>query len=149
MTFSAPAADRAAAVEQLRTRAFPAQRERSGAVVSGPAYHWAELARTPVWDGDIADREQEMGRTESECRALVGTLSGMWRARPQTFSLMSLLLREARGEELPEPWDLLGRSLPELNLWRVADRWIGIGVSGLPQDHERTLVAVVTETDPP
>lgn len=73
----------------------------------------------------------------------------MWGSAPQTFSLMSLLLREAGGEELPEPWDLLGRGVPELNLWRVDGRWIAIGVSGQQEDHERTLVVVVTVTDPP
>ncbi|MCA1216868.1 hypothetical protein [Streptomyces sp. 8L] len=149
MTFSAPAADRAAAVEQLRTRAFPERRARAGAVVSGPAYHWAELAVTPVWDGDIADREAEKAEQEDQCDALVETLTGLWGAAPQTFSLMSLSLREAQGEELPEPWSLLGRSLPELNLWQVEGRWIGIGVAGLSDDHERVLVAVVTEIDPP
>jgi hypothetical protein len=149
MTFSAPAADHADVVEQLRTRAFPDRRARAGTVMSGPAFHWAELAGTPVWDGDIADREDEKGRMEGQCQELAGRLARMWRVEPQTFSLMSLSLREADGEELPEPWDLLGRSLPELNLWQVEGRWIGIGVAGLAQDHERTLVAVVTETDPP
>jgi hypothetical protein len=149
MTFSVPAADRAAAVEQLRTRAFPAQRERAGAVVSSPAFHWAELARTPVWEGDPAEREAGEERAEAECQALSGELSELWHTEPQTFSLMSLLVRETGGEELPEPWSSLGRSVPELHLWRMADRWIGIGISGRAEDHERTLVAVVTATDPP
>ncbi|GAA3735698.1 hypothetical protein GCM10023082_35980 [Streptomyces tremellae] len=133
----------------MRTRAFPAQRVRTGAVVSDPVHHWAELLRTPVWEGDVADRDAAEERAAAERLALSGELAARWEAEPQTVGLASLLLREAGGEELPEPWRLLGRSVPDVDLWQVDGRWIAIGVSGLPGDQERVLVAVVTSTDPP
>ncbi|MEW2547637.1 hypothetical protein AB0910_18005 [Streptomyces sp. NPDC047002] len=149
MTFSVPAADRATAVEELRTRAFPAQRVRTGTVASGPAHHWAELSRTPVWDGDVADRAAADERAAAERLALSRELAARWEAEPQTVGLGSLALREAEGEEPAEPWRLLGRSVPDVDLWHMDGRWIAIGVSGLPADHERVLVAVVTGADPP
>ncbi|MCF3961621.1 hypothetical protein [Streptomyces fuscigenes] len=149
MTFRVPAADRAAVVEQLRTRAFPEQRTRTEGIVSAPSFHWAELGGTALWEGDVADAEERKGCLDAECQGLVRALARKWEAEPETFGLMSLLMRDAGGEELPEPWDLLGRSVPELNVWHVEGRWIGIGVSGLAQDHEQALIAVVTGTDPP
>ncbi|WP_051839432.1 hypothetical protein [Streptomyces sp. NRRL F-5126] len=149
MSASARAAERAVVVEQLRARPFPAAPSRTGGVVSAPLYHWAELASTPVWDGDVADARAKAERQDAECERLVAAVRALWGQEPDTIALTGLLLREAAGETLPEPWRQLAHGMPVLNVWQREGRWTAIGVSGFGADHERTLVAVVTATDPP
>ncbi|MBP0459154.1 hypothetical protein [Streptomyces montanisoli] len=149
MTASDRAAERAVVVEKLCVRPFPAVPSRTGGVVSGPLYHWAELDSTPVWDGDVADARAEEERQDGECGWLVAAVRALWGEEPDVVSPAGLLLREAAGERLPEPWRQLAHAVPELNVWQRAGRWMAIGVSGFGDDHERALVAVVTATDPP
>lgn len=53
------------------------------------------------------------------------------------------------GESIPEPWSTLSSHTPDLRLWRVDGRWIGLGVSQWDKELPFQLLAVVTTIDPP
>lgn len=142
-------ADHVATVELLCAREFPAQQARSGSVVSGPGYHWAELSTSEsFWEDDGSRRDEAEAQYEAECDAVALILGGRW-GEPQTFGLGSLFERSCEGEDIPEPWNRLSNSVPYLHLWHVEGRWIGLGVSQWDTELEFQLVAVITETDPP
>ncbi|MER8045532.1 hypothetical protein [Streptomyces sp. NPDC094032] len=120
-----------AALDRLRARPF-----------GDGAHHLAELA-TGDAPADATDAEQ----AEAERAALAGLLTARW-GPPDRFALGTLLLRADRGERLPQPWDLLSASVPDVELWRVERRWIALGLLGAAGDAYRLLVCV-TEVDPP
>ncbi|MFJ6354566.1 hypothetical protein ACIQKB_34580 [Streptomyces sp. NPDC092046] len=106
------------------------------------AHHVAELA-----PGDAPRDPATAERAEAERTALAGLLAARW-GPPDRFGLGSLLLRAERGERIPEPWDLLSSSVPDVELWRVEGRWIALGLLGAAEDAYRLLVCV-TDVDPP
>jgi hypothetical protein len=138
-----------ATIELLRARGFPPRRGRSGAITSGPGYHLAALSTSEdFWDDDGSRRPDAEDQYEAECAALAERLSERWGAA-QIFSLRSVLIRGMEGEEIPQPWSELSCSVPYLNLWRAAGRWIAVGVSQWDTELAYQLMAVVTEQDPP
>ncbi|MEV7277800.1 hypothetical protein [Streptomyces sp. NPDC093111] len=120
-----------AALDLLRARPF-----------GDRAHHLAELAT-----GDAAADPDPAGQAEAERTALAGLLAARW-GPPDRLALGSLLLRAERGERMPEPWDLLSASVPDVELWRVERRWIALGLLAAAGDTYRLLVCV-TEVDPP
>jgi hypothetical protein len=129
------------AIDLLRSREFPAEFGPSDVGTEGPGFHLAEL------NGQIlhtSDTEQ----LEAEHDALLRALTQRW-GEPDLFSLASTALRaeaaeaDEEAEAIPEPWLRLSALLTYLCLWRIEDRWIGVGGS------KERLLAVVTETDPP
>ncbi|MFF3291359.1 hypothetical protein [Streptomyces sp. NPDC003023] len=142
-----------AAIDRLRDRAFPAQRERSRLGDSGPGYHLARLP-TPA-DGVAATdraagsaREAHREAYEAECEALVVALSRRW-GEGQWFALWSVFIGSVCGEEIPQPWDELSHCVEDLRIWRAEGHWIAVGVSRSEGEDEFRLIAVVTEVDPP
>ncbi|MFJ8133137.1 hypothetical protein [Streptomyces hydrogenans] len=65
------------------------------------------------------------------------------------MSLWSLLDRGMAGEELPELWADLGGHVPDLMLWWVDARSIGLGIARWGEEPPFQLLAVVTGVDPP
>lgn len=128
------------AIDLLRSREFPAEFGPSDVGTEGPGFHIAEL------NGQIPDIPQmpDVGAEQlaAEHEALLRALTQRW-GEPELFSLASTALRADADEDIREPWLRLGALLTYLCLWRVEDRWIGVGGS------EERLLAVVTETDPP
>ncbi|MEU7280054.1 hypothetical protein AB0A69_14895 [Streptomyces sp. NPDC045431] len=138
-----------ATIDRLRSRPFPGQRGRSDAGDSGPGYHIAELATSEeFWDDDGTRRALVEEQYEAERDALAVLLTARW-AEPQSFSLWSVFDRGMAGEEIPDPWDILSSSVPDVHLWRVDGLWIALGVSHWDKELPFQLLAVVTETDPP
>jgi hypothetical protein len=139
-------------IDLLRARGFPAQRARSAFVVSGPGFHIAELATSEeFWEDDGSGRLAAVEQYEAEHRALSLLLSERW-GEPQVFSLWSTLVRSVEGqagEENEQPWLELSTGVPCLDLWRVEERWIALGVSQQDAELPFQLLAAVTVNDPP
>ncbi|UYQ60867.1 hypothetical protein [Streptomyces peucetius] len=138
-----------AAIDLLRGRPFPAQRERSQLGDSGPGYHLARL-RTPADGLDASDRTAGRSREpyEAECEALVAALSSRW-GQGQWFALWSVFIGSICGEEIPQPWEELSHCVEDLHMWRVGSHWTAVGVSRAEGEDEYRLIAVVTDVDPP
>lgn len=134
-------------IDLLRARDFPAERGPSDVGSEGPGFHIAELTGSfghgAAPDADV-DREAEAEAEQrlAEQEGLLRGLTERW-GEPDLFSLASTQLGAERDEEVPDPWRRLGEQLGWLHLWRIEDRWIGVGLS------EFQLLAVVTEIDPP
>lgn len=130
-------------IDLLRARDFPSERGPSDVGSEGPGFHIAEL-NGDFGDGADADRdgEAEAEQRLAEQEGLLRWLTERW-GEPDLFSLASTQLRAARDEEVPDPWRRLSEQMRWLHLWRIEDRWIGVGLSA------SQLLAVVTEIDPP
>ncbi|MEV8318565.1 hypothetical protein AB0Q95_30870 [Streptomyces sp. NPDC059900] len=151
-----------AAIDLLRSREFPAEHGRSQDGDGGPGYRIAELMTSDdFWEDDGTRWEATADQYEAERDGLSVLLVDRWGA-PQIFSLESLFERtpgdggeewssgdDAAGEEIPEPWNSLSSSVPDLHLWRADGRWIALGVSQWDRELPFQLLAVVTEIDPP
>lgn len=121
-------ADHVATIDQLRARDFPAQRTADGWVASGPGFHVADLrVSEDFWDADLTRVEEVLEEFEAELGALVQVLTLRWGA-PEVLDLTASLERSAMGEPVPPPLDTLCGYVPELRLWRLDGRWVGLGV---------------------
>ncbi|MFD6249478.1 hypothetical protein [Streptomyces roseolus] len=138
-----------AELDSLLSRAFPASPERSGDLDSGPGFHVAALATSEdFWESGPERREVVEERYEAERDGMAAVLTARW-GEPDRMSLWSLHARGTEGEELPEPWGVLCAHVPDLVLWRVGARRLGLGISQWDKELPFQLLAVVTEADPP
>ncbi|MEU1903958.1 hypothetical protein ACFV4E_06470 [Streptomyces hygroscopicus] len=121
-------ADHVTSIDRLRARDFPRQRAVDGRVASGPGFHVADLrASEDFWDADPARVEEVLEEFEAELGALVQALTLRWGA-PAVLDLTDSLERSAMGEPVPPPLDTLCGYVPELHIWHVDGRWVGLGV---------------------
>ncbi|MBT2442422.1 hypothetical protein J7E93_20370 [Streptomyces sp. ISL-36] len=138
-----------AAIDLLRSRAFPAAPGRTELGDSGPGFHIAELATSEEFWEDDGTRRSEVGdQYEAERDALSVLLAERW-GPPQIMGLWPLLERGMEGEDIPQPWSGLSCHTPDLHLWRVEGRWTALGVSNWDKELPFQLLAVVTTVDPP
>ncbi|WP_405710028.1 MULTISPECIES: hypothetical protein [unclassified Streptomyces] len=136
-------------IDAMRTSGFPTERIRSGSGVSGPGYHAASLhADVDHWDDDEARRLEHRAQCLAEHDALLTLLAGRW-GEPQAISMWSAQERMIAGEEIPEAWADTVAGCEFLRLWRVEERWIGIGLYLEEEGPGCELNVVVTEIDPP
>ncbi|MFH8476632.1 hypothetical protein [Streptomyces sp. NPDC018000] len=136
-------------IDGMRTRDFPAERIRSGSEVSGPGYHTAFLhADIDHWDGDEVERLEHRAQCLAEHDTLLTLLAGRW-GKPQTVSLWSAQERMMDGEEIPEAWVETVAGCEYLQLWRIEDRWVAMGLYLEEEGPGCELSVVVTEIDPP
>ncbi|MEU1806510.1 hypothetical protein [Streptomyces sp. NPDC019937] len=132
-------ADHLAAIEDLRTRDFPAQRR------GGPGCHVADLrVSEDFWDADLTRVEEVLEEFEAELAVLVQVLTLRWGA-PEVLDLSDALERSAMGEPVPPPLDTLCGYVPELHIWRVEGRWIGLGVGQGDRELPFQLVVAIGE----
>ncbi|MCO8303770.1 hypothetical protein AB0B92_09045 [Streptomyces hygroscopicus] len=121
-------ADHVTSIDRLRARDFPRQRAVDGRVASGPGFHVADLrVSEDFWDADPARVEEVLEEFEAEQGALVQALTLRWGA-PAVLDLTDSLERSAMGEPVPPPLDALCGYVPELHIWHVDGRWVGLGV---------------------
>ncbi|MFE1931730.1 hypothetical protein ACFW95_15425 [Streptomyces sp. NPDC059474] len=121
-------ADHVATIDELRARDFPARRATDGQVASGPGFHVADLrVSEDFWDADLTRIEEVLEEFEAELSVLVQLLTLRWGA-PDVLDLTDSLERSAMGEPVPPPLDTLCGYVPELCVWRVDGRWVGLGV---------------------
>ncbi|WP_086825063.1 hypothetical protein [Streptomyces sp. NRRL B-24572] len=138
-----------ATIDLLRTRAFPARPEASGPLDSGPGHHIGTLATSEdFWEDEDNRSLLVLERYEADRDGLAALLTVRW-GPPRTLSLWYVLERLIDDEEMPEPWAALSCHTPDLRLWRVDGRWIGLGVSQHDKELPYELLAVITEVDPP
>ncbi|MDI9884931.1 hypothetical protein QMZ92_11135 [Streptomyces sp. HNM0645] len=137
-----------ATIDLLRSRPFPAQPVRSDVGTSAPGYHTAELSTSEEFWDQRSHMEVVGEQYEAEREALAAVLSERW-GRPQVFGLSSMLTRSVEEEHIPQPWDLLCASVPDVHLWHVDGQWVVLGVSKWDTELPYQLLAVVTEIDPP
>ncbi|MFE6668578.1 hypothetical protein ACFVFH_34085 [Streptomyces sp. NPDC057697] len=136
-------------IDTMRTLDFPTERIRSGSGVSGPGYHTASLhADVDHWDDDEVRRLEHRAQCLAEHDALLTLLTGRW-GEPQMVSLWSAQERMASGEEIPEAWAETIAGCEYLQLWRIEDRWIAMGLYLEEEGPGCELSVVVTEIDPP
>lgn len=138
-----------ATIDRLRSRPFPGESGRTDVGYSGVGYHIAELATSEeFWEDDGTRREIVEDQYDAERDALAMLLTARW-GEPQVFSLWSVFDRGMAGEEIPDPWDALSQSVPDVHLWRADGQWIALGVSHWDKELPFQLVTAVTEIDPP
>ncbi|MFG3509555.1 hypothetical protein ACGF5F_29095 [Streptomyces sp. NPDC047821] len=137
------------AIDRLLSLPFPGAFGRTDRGCSGVGYHLVDLATSEdFWDDDGTRREIVEEQYEAERDALAVLLTARW-GEPQVFSLWSVFDRGMSGEDIPDPWDALSQSVPDVHLWRADGRWIALGVAQGDTELPFQLVAAVTETDPP
>ncbi|MFK4111479.1 hypothetical protein [Streptomyces sp. NPDC002176] len=120
-----------AAIDRLRTRDLPA---------GGAGHHTVELdggRPGPAADDLHALRE-----------AIAQRLGARWGEAPP-WGQLTLRLRLARGEEIPEPWATLCLRTDELDVWQTGTVWLAVGVADRDEADETHLLATVTRTAPP
>lgn len=138
-------------IDEMRTREFPAERVPSGSGVSGPGYHTVFLYADDASDDgsvDEAERLDHRAQCLAEHDALLTLLGSRW-GEPQMVSLWSAQERVLAGEVIPEPWAGQVASHEYLQLWRVDDRWIALGLCLEKDGPGCELSILITSLDPP
>ncbi|HEY5836576.1 hypothetical protein [Streptomyces sp.] len=136
-----------AEVDRLRLLGFPAQRVRGGAVASGPGFHLADLAVSEdLGDIDPARRAEIEDDFGAACQALVELLARRW-GDPEPLDLAPYLSRLVESGDVPPPLDRLCGLTAEVYGWRVADRWIAVGVGRGDAESPYELVLAIGERE--
>ncbi|MBL1094406.1 MULTISPECIES: hypothetical protein [Streptomyces] len=134
-------------IDRLRLREFPAQRVRSAPAESGPGFHIADLRISQdFWDADLTELAEAEEEFEAALTALVQALSLRW-GEPQVLDLAGVLERTAQGLPVRPPLDTLCGFVPRMYGWRVADRWIGVGVGQGDRELPLQLLVAVGEEE--
>ncbi|MGW2212507.1 hypothetical protein [Streptomyces sp. NPDC001781] len=121
-----------AALDRLRARDLPA---------AGAGHHTVEL-EPGQGPGPAADDLHALRV------AIAQRLSARWGEAPP-WGQLTLRLRLARGEEIPEPWATLCLRTDELDVWQAEERWLAVGVADRDETDAIRLLATVTRTAPP
>ncbi|MGV9321047.1 hypothetical protein [Streptomyces sp. NPDC003660] len=120
-----------AAIDRLRTRDLPA---------GGAGHHTVEL------DGGRPRATSDDFHALRE--AMAQRLGARWGEAPP-WGQLTLRLRLARGEEIPEPWATLCLRTDELDVWQAGTVWLAVGVADRDEADAIRLLATVTRTAPP
>ncbi|UQA90991.1 hypothetical protein [Streptomyces halobius] len=135
------------AIDRLRLRDFPAERSRGAMAESGPGFHIADLrVSRDFWDADLTEVEEALEEFEAELTALVRALSLRW-GEPDVLDLGVCLERSAMGIPVRPPLDSLCGYVPLMYGWRVAGRWVGVGVGQGDRELPFQLLVAVGEGD--
>ncbi|MFD3655000.1 hypothetical protein ACTU45_15995 [Streptomyces sp. 24-1644] len=136
-------------IDGMRARDFPAERTPSGSGVSGPGYHTAFLhADDEHWGSDETARLEHRAQCLAEHDALITLLTLRW-GEPELVSLWSAQARMMAGEEMAEAWADPVAGCEYLQLWRIEERWIAIGLHLEDGGPGCELSVLVTVIDPP
>lgn len=142
-----------ATLEQLCVRPFldegPVRSASDG--TAGPGFHLVLLAASQAPAGERDTAAEEFGALRE---SLAVVLEQRWGPAGHV-SLWSAFVRaeEARiagtGQVVEEPWRTLSASVPDVLLWRRADRWIALGTAERETEQPVRLLALATAVDPP
>ena len=136
-------------IDGMRARDFPTERTPAGSGVSGPGYHTAFLHVEDDHGGsDETERLEDRAQCLAEHDALLTLLILRW-GEPEIVSLWSAQARMLAGEEIPEPWAHPVAGCEYLQLWRIEERWIAIGLHLEDGGPGCELSVLVTVIDPP
>ena len=130
-----------ALTDLLCTEAFPAEHSRLRFGTGGPGYFIAPLG-TGSWPS--AD---DLYAYEA---ALVQRYKERW-GEGSRWGGVTLQERRSRGEDIPEPWDVLSSRADDLRIWEATGtgRWVNLAVADRNTEEEPELLLMVTEIDPP
>ncbi|MFE3471531.1 MULTISPECIES: hypothetical protein [unclassified Streptomyces] len=136
-------------IDGMRTRDFPLERTPSDWGVSGPGYHAAFLrADHQPWGDDEPSAPEHRAQCLAEHDALLTLLAARW-GEPQVMSLWSAQERMTAGEMMADPWADPVAGCEFLQLWRVEERWIAVGLVLEDGGPGCELTVLVTVVDPP
>ncbi|GAA3016165.1 hypothetical protein [Streptomyces fulvorobeus] len=135
-------------IDGMRARDFPSERTPAGSGVSGPGYHRAFLHTDEHWGSGGTERLEHRAQCVAEHDALLTLLTLRW-GEPELVSLWSAQARMAAGEEIAEPWADPVASCEYLQLWRIEERWIALGLHQQDSGPGCELSVLVTVVDPP
>ncbi|MFF4760955.1 hypothetical protein [Streptomyces sp. NPDC001292] len=142
-----------AVIDRLCARDFPAEHGRSDLVVAaGPGYFVAELETSHgLRVGEAALRARAAEDFHALKEAVARMLDVRLGQRQSPWSMLTLRVRGARGEAIPEPWAEVSLRTDELSLWGPdgTGRWVAVGVADRDRADEIQLLAIVTDTAPP
>ncbi|MEU7055884.1 hypothetical protein [Streptomyces sp. NPDC046197] len=141
-----------ALIDRLCTREFPAQQGRSDLVLAAPGYFVAELETSRGLRVAEAARRARIAEDFHALKESVSRILDHRRGAHQpSWSMLTLRVRAARGETIPQPWSDISLRTDELNLWEpdATGRWVAVGVADRDQADEIHLLAIVTDIDPP
>ncbi|MHC8560916.1 hypothetical protein ACW23B_02670 [Streptomyces albidoflavus] len=142
-----------ATLEQLCARPFVDEGSVRSAPQgsTGPGFHLALLAGSGAPAGERATVAEEFAALRE---ALAAVLEVRW-GPAEHVSLWSAFVRaeEAQiagtGEVVEERWRSLCASVPDVLLWRRADRWMALRHRGAGAEQPFRLLALATAVDPP
>lgn len=131
-------------VDRLRALDFPARRVRSATVDSGPGFHLAQLAVSEDFHEDAGRRQEVADDFEAACQALIERLADRW-GEPEPLDLYPYLVRREEGSAVPPPLEELCGFVSEVYGWRVAERWIALGIGQGDRELPYQLVLAIGE----
>ncbi|MET7774846.1 hypothetical protein ACGFY3_10545 [Streptomyces mirabilis] len=138
-----------ATIDRLCSQDFPVEHGGLFGIPGGPGFHLVELERSAgSGEGDDGEHEEQI---EAWREGLAQRLADRWGEQGH-MSLDGVFLRAQQGDEhIPEPWASLGAHLRNVYVWQAHGhgRWVALGISRLGVDQEFSLLALVTEIDPP
>ncbi|KPI19202.1 hypothetical protein OK006_10016 [Actinobacteria bacterium OK006] len=138
-----------ATIDRLCSEDFPLEHGGSFGSPGGPGYHLVELERSAgSGEGDDREREEQI---EAWREGLAQRLADRWGEQGH-MSLDGVFLRAQQGDEhIPEPWASLGAYVRNVYVWQAHGdgRWVALGISRPGVYREFSLLALVTEIDPP
>ncbi|MER5826892.1 hypothetical protein ABT086_32715 [Streptomyces mirabilis] len=138
-----------ATIDRLCSEDFPLEHGGSFGSPGGPGFHLVELERSAGFgEGDDGEREEQI---EAWREGLAQRLADRWGEQGH-MSLDGVFLRAQQGDEhIPEPWASLGAYVRNVYVWQAHGdgRWVALGISRPGVDQEFSLLALVTEIDPP
>ena len=130
-----------ALIDLLCSREFPAEHGRSDIGMGGPGYHMVPLG-PDNWESPDDCYAYEAAMAER--------FTTRW-GRMARWGTGTLGERTERGEDIPDPWALLGALAYELRAWEVkgTGRWAILAVADRNDEEQPRLWAAVTEVNPP
>ncbi|MGV9340603.1 hypothetical protein [Streptomyces sp. NPDC003688] len=131
-----------AAIDRLRTLDLPE---------GGAGYRTAALETSQgLGAGDAGARGRAAEDFHALREAIAVRLDERWGGGP-AWGQLTLRVRLARGESIPEPWATLCLRTDELDVWQAGEGgvWVAVGVADRDTDDEVELLAAVTWTAPP
>lgn len=131
-------------IDTLLASDFASEQSRSGAISSGPGYYLVELLTSEMfWDDDGSRAIEVEERYRAELARLESLLISRW-GQPRHLDIASHAF-----EELPDPWSEFAMCTSDVLPWQAGQRWVALGVGQQDQELPFTLLAAVTDIDPP
>ncbi|QOV39887.1 hypothetical protein IM697_16710 [Streptomyces ferrugineus] len=130
-----------ALTDLLCTEAFLPERGRTEFARGGPGYYITELG-TGSWPST-----DDLYAYEA---ALVQRYDERW-GTASRWGSVTFMERSTRGEDIAEPWVLLGTRADDLRTWDVPGkgRWVNLAVADRDREAQPELLLMVTDIAPP
>ncbi|MFC8515301.1 hypothetical protein [Streptomyces sp. NPDC057257] len=130
-----------AKLDALCSADLTAEYTESDLYLAGPGYR---IVRLVVTQAETVDDLHAYGLYISQA------LNARWGEQHDPWGMLTLRVRDERGEDIPEPWLATSRLMDQLYLWQPpgTDRWIALGVADRPPAEGPHLLAVAADIAP-